>query len=112
MPIQDFRLEYRKSVASVCSVNLSDNIVQVLSLSVCIAIIEVVEYLCVPVPDRADEAVKSVTALVLVCLHPISIQLFCIFFRFSELIDVSERFFEIIQRFELRICFKEYIKLF
>ena len=61
MPIQYLRSENRESVPSACSVNLTDNIVQALGLGVCIAVVEVIEYLRVPVPDRADEAVKCVT---------------------------------------------------
>ena len=82
--IQYLRSENRESVPSACSVNLTDNIVQALGLGVCIAVVEIVEYLRVPVPDRTDETVIGVTVLVCIRLHPISIQLFRIFSRRSH----------------------------
>lgn len=87
MPIQNLRSENGECVASACSVNLTDDIVQALGLSICVTVIEVIEYLGTPILNGLDEAVKSVTVFVSVRLHPFSILLFCFFSRFSKLID-------------------------
>ena len=112
MPIQNLRSENGERVAPACSVNFTDNIVQAFGLGVCIAIIEVIEYLGVPICNGADKAVKGVTILVSICLHPFSILLFGFGSCFGKLIDISERLFEKVGSLKLRICFKKRIKLF